>query len=94
MQHFFPEILITYLVCFRSAFYSTGYGYFQGFIIAQLLCGSRKTVTQIAQCCFFIDKSVSAWERFFSNAQWSMPMVIEKLIGLLVSSTSAPFSIG
>lgn len=85
MEHFFPEILITYLDCFRSAFYSTGYGYFQGFIIAQLLCASRKTVTQIAQCCFFIDKSVSAWERFLSNAQWSLPRVIEKLIGLLLS---------
>lgn len=91
MEHFFPEILITYLACFRSAFlrrfdhYSTGYGYFQGFIIAQLLCASRKTVTQIAQCCFFIDKSVSAWERFLSNAQWSLPRVIEKLIGLLLS---------
>ena len=80
----FPEILITYLVCFRSAFYSTGYGYFQGFIIAQLLCGSRKTVTQIAQCCFFVDKSISAWERFLSNAQWSMPRVVEKLIELVI----------
>jgi|TARA_Y100000310_G_C20642572_1_gene794790 hypothetical protein len=85
MEHFFPEILITYLCCFRQAFYSTGYGYFQGFIIAQLLCTSRKTVTQIAQCCFFIDKSVSAWQRFLSTAQWSMPRVIETLMGLVVS---------
>ncbi len=84
MEHFFPEILITYLATFRQAFYSTGYGYFQGFIIAQLLCTSRKTVTGIAQCCFFIDKSVSAWQRFLSSAQWSMPLVIEKLLGLLV----------
>jgi len=84
MENFFPEILITYLWCFRQAFSATGFPYFQGFIAAQLLSGSRKTVTQIATVCFFIDKSLSSWERFLSQAQWSMPLVIEPLIVLVV----------
>lgn len=85
MEAFFPEILITYLACFRQGFYKPGYGYFCGFIIAQLLCSGRKTMTQIARSCLFVDKSLSSWQRFISCAQWSTPMLIENLIGLVLS---------
>ncbi len=37
MEHFFPEILITYLLPFRQAFSSSGWRYFQGFIVGLLL---------------------------------------------------------
>ena len=70
MENFFPEILIQYLLPFRQAFSKPGFGYFQGFIAALLLSQGRKCISHIANTCFFIDKSLSSWERFLASAQW------------------------
>lgn len=83
MEHFFPEILITYLLPFRQAFSQPGFAYFQGFIVGLLLLNGRKTVTRIASACFFIDKSLASWERFLADAKWSLPRVTERLIALI-----------
>ncbi len=85
MDSFFPEILITYLCHFRQAFSSTSFPYFQGFIAALLLSSGRKCVTRIASVCFFLDKSLTSWERFLSQAQWNMPLVTQQLISLCIS---------
>jgi hypothetical protein len=83
MENFFPEILLAYLQSFRQAFYQPGWLYFQGYIWATLLSGGRKCVTQIARACFFIDRSLSSWERFLAEQQWDVNQVMLALIGLL-----------
>jgi hypothetical protein len=83
MNHFFPEILVTYVLPFRQAFYQSGWQYFQGFIWAMLLSGGRKCMTQIARTCFFIDRSLASWERFLAEQQWDMTRVMQSLVGLL-----------
>lgn len=83
MNHFFPTILVTYLQPFRQAFYQPGWQYFQGWIWAVLLSGSRKCVTHIARTCWFVDRSLASWERFLAEQQWDMTQVIGSLVGLL-----------
>lgn len=82
MNNFFPEIVITYLYHFRQAFSQPNFLYFQGFIIAFLLSGGRKCVTQMARFCFFIDKSLASWERFLANAQWDMMALSRQMMQL------------
>jgi hypothetical protein len=83
MNDFFPEILVTYLLPFRQAFFQPGWRYFQGFIWAMLLSTGRKCVSQIGRTCFFIERSLSSWERFLAEQQWDMHQVMLSLIGLL-----------
>jgi hypothetical protein len=83
MNDFFPEILVAYMLPFRQAFSQPGWRYFQGFIWAMLLSGGRKCVTQIARTCFFIDRSLSSWERFLAEQQWDVTQVMLALVGLL-----------
>jgi hypothetical protein len=83
MNDFFPEILVTYLLPFRQAFSQPGWRYFQGFIWAMLLSTGRKCVSQIGRTCFFIERSLSSWERFLAEQQWDMHQVMLALIGLL-----------
>ena len=85
METFFPEILITYLCCFRQAFLTSNFSYFQGFIGACLLSGSRKCITRISSSCFFLDKSLSSWERFLSQSHWDLYEVAKSLIRLCLS---------
>jgi hypothetical protein len=85
METFFPEILITYLCCFRQAFVTSNFSYFQGFIGACLLSGSRKCITRISSTCFFLDKSISSWERFLSQSHWNLHEVGKSLIRLCLS---------
>ena len=89
MDNLFPEIVITYLWHFRQAFSSTSFPYFQGFIFAVLLTSGRKCVTRIASVCFFMDKSLSSWERFLSQAQWNLGLVTQQLISLCLSELGA-----
>jgi hypothetical protein len=83
MNHFFPEILLAYLLPFRQAFFQPGWQYFQGYIWALLVSGGRKCVTQIARTCFFVDRSLASWERFLAEQQWDMTHVMQSLVGLL-----------
>jgi len=83
MEHVFPDILVGYLLEFRHAFSQPGWRYFQGFIWAMLLVTGRKCVTQIAHACFFVDRSLSSWERFLSEQQWDSNQVMGDLVGLL-----------
>jgi hypothetical protein len=83
MSDVFPTIFLAYLLPFRQAFSHPGWRYFQGFIWAILLSRGRKCVTQIAHSCFFIDRSLSSWERFLAEQQWDMHEVRRQLVGLL-----------
>jgi len=83
MNDFFPTILVTYLLPFRQAFSQPGWQYFQGFVWAMLLSTGRKCVSQICRTCFFVDRSLSSWERFLAEQQWDMTQVMLALIRLL-----------
>ena len=83
MNDFFPEILVTYLLPFRQAFSQPGWRYFQGFIWAMLLSTGRKCMSQIGRTCFFVERSLSSWERFLAEQQWDMAQVMRALVGLL-----------
>lgn len=89
MEAFFPELLITYLLAFRQAFSETSFRYFPGFIFAVLIINGKKCVTNIAQTCFFVEKSLSSWERFLAQAQWSLPKVTTSLFRLLCDQLAA-----
>lgn len=82
MNNFFPEILVTYLLPFRQAFSQPGWRYFQGFIWAMLVSTGRKCVSQIGRTCFFVERSLSSWERFLAEQQWDMDQVMLALFGL------------
>lgn len=83
MDTFFPAVMITYLAPFRQAFSQPGWPYFNGFIWALLVVEGRKCVTRLGRACFFLDRSLSSWERFLAEAQWDLPQVTATLIRLL-----------
>lgn len=83
MDTFFPALLIAYLAPFRQAFSQPGWPYFNGFIWALLVAEGRKCVTRLGRACFFLDRSLSSWERFLAEAQWNVPHVTATLVGLL-----------
>lgn len=83
MNDFFPTILVTYMLPFRQAFSQPGWRYFQGFMWAMLLSTGRKCVSQICRICFFVERSLSSWERFLAEQQWDMNQVMLALVRLL-----------
>lgn len=84
MDTLFPATIVNYMQVFAPAFAANGFQYFRGFTLAFLLLGgTRKCVTNIAKFCFFIDRSVSSFERFLSAHQWSITDVRCRLVNLL-----------
>jgi hypothetical protein len=67
MDSLFPTILLTYFELFHQHFSSPSYAYFKSYIWAILMVESRKTVTNIAHVCFFLDKHIASVERFLSE---------------------------
>ena len=84
MNTFFPTLMIVYLSCFRQVFSKPNWIYFQSFIWALLLVDGRKCVTGIADACFFVDRSLSSFQRFLSDYHWDLTEVISCLVKLLV----------
>jgi hypothetical protein len=72
MNSFFPTILLTYFELFRQHFSSSSYVYFKSYVWAMLIVESRKTVTNIAHACFFLDKHFASVERFLSENKWDI----------------------
>lgn len=85
MEAFFPKILITYLAVFRQGFSQPNYRLLCGYIASLMLTTGRKTTGNIAKTVFWVNRSVSSWERFLSQAIWDSEFVIDKLISLVVS---------
>jgi hypothetical protein len=76
--------LLTVIEPFAPLFAANHVLYFRGWIVAMLLLGeTRKCVTNIARVCFFVERHVSSWERFLSQAQWDLPAVQQRLVTLL-----------
>jgi hypothetical protein len=49
-----------------------------------LLGQTRKCVTNVARVCFFVDRHISSWERFLSQAQWDMGQIQKRLLSLII----------
>jgi hypothetical protein len=84
MDTFFPVVLLTYLESFRQTFSAPGYKYFKSFMWAMLIIESRKTVTNIAHACFFLDRHIASFEKFLSEYKWDMSQVSKAMIRLLL----------
>jgi len=80
MDTYFPPLLIAYLKDLCQALSKPNRVYFQSFIWALLLIEGRKCVTRIAEACFFIDRSLSSFERFLSEYHWDLNEVIASLV--------------
>jgi hypothetical protein len=86
MDTFFPDILLTYLTLFRQHFSMPSYGYFMAYVWAMMMTESRKTVTNIAHACFFLDKHISDFERFLSQYVWDMNLTSKTMVNILLSA--------
>jgi len=73
-----------YLELFVPIFRSNNFLYFRGFVMAMMLLGqTRKCVTNVARVCFFLNRHISSWERFLSDAQWDMGQIQKRLVSLI-----------
>ena len=65
-----PEILNSYLLLFRAHFTKPSFVYFSGYILSLLLTRGRKTMSRVANTCFFVDRHLVSWERFLAANCW------------------------
>lgn len=84
MQQFIPLELISYFLFFKSHFSKPNFVYFQGYLWGLLLVRGRKTMNNIAHCCFWVERSLSSWERFLADNHWDLNAVGKTLVTLLV----------
>ena len=84
MDTFFPQLMMAYLSSFRQAFSKANWIYFQSFLFAFLIVEGRKCVTTIADACFFVDRSLSSFQRFLSEYHWDLTEVVDHLVRLLL----------
>ena len=80
-----PEILYSYLLLFRPHFTKPSFVYFSGYILSVLLTGGRKTMSRVANTCFFVDRHLVSWERFLAENRWD-PLAV---VGTLLKSLRA-----
>jgi hypothetical protein len=83
MALFVPEILNSYLLLFRPHFTKPSFVYFSGYILSLLLTGGRKTMSRVANTCFFVERHLASWERFLAKNQWDPTAVIGTLVEFL-----------
>ena len=84
MQQFIPLELFGYFLVFQSHFSKPNFIYFQGYLWGLLLARGRKTMNNIAHNCFWVERSLSSWERFLSENLWDVNAVGKTLVTLLL----------
>lgn len=83
MAWLIPEILSSYLLLFRPHFNKPSFVYFSGYIVSLLLTGGRKTMSRVAQTCFFVDRHLASWERFLAENAWDPTALGQTLLATL-----------
>lgn len=78
-----PEILHSYLLLFRPHFTKPSFVYFSGYILSLLLTGGCKTMSRVANTCFFVERHLASWERFLAENQWEPLAVFGTLLETL-----------
>jgi DDE superfamily endonuclease len=71
---------------FQTHFSKPNFVYFQGYLWGLLLAGGRKTMNNIAHCCFWVERNLSSWERFLSDNLWDVNAVGNTLLQLLIQT--------
>ncbi|MDJ0902682.1 MAG: transposase [Xenococcus sp. MO_188.B8] len=84
MQQLIPLELFSYFLVFQCHFSKPNFVYFQGYLWGLLLTRGRKTMNNIAHCCFWVERSLSSWERFLSENLWDVNAVVKTLVTLLL----------
>ena len=84
MQQFTPLELFSYFLVFQCHFSKPNFVYFQGYLWGLLLARGRKTMNNVAHCCFWVERSLSSWERFLSENLWDVNAVVKTLVTLLL----------
>ena len=84
MQQFMPLELFSYFLVFQCHFSKPNFVYFQGYLWGLLLARGRKTMNNVAHCCFWVERSLSSWERFLSENLWDVNAVGKTLVTLLL----------
>ncbi len=84
MERFMPLELLSYFLIFENHFSKPNFIYFQGYLWGLLLARGRKTMNNIAHCCFWVERSLSSWERFLSENLWDVNAVGQTLVDLLL----------
>ena len=55
-----PEILFGYLLLFRPPFTKPSFVFFSGYILSLLLTSGRKTMSRVAQTCFWVERHLAS----------------------------------
>jgi hypothetical protein len=93
MERFIPIELLSYFTLFHCHFSKPNFVYFQGYLWGLLLARGRKTMNNIAHCCFWLEKSLSSWERFLSENLWDLNAVGKTLLDLLLEKLDAQLQV-
>ena len=50
-------------------------------------------MNNIAQCCFWVERSLSSWERFLAENQWDVNAVCQTTVALLLQKLGAQLQV-
>ncbi len=93
MQQLIPLELFSYFLVFQCHFSKPNFVYFQAYLWGLLLARGRKTMNNIAHCCFWVERSLSSWERFLSENLWDLNAIGKTLVILLRQKLEAQLQV-
>jgi hypothetical protein len=93
MQQFIPPELFGYFLVFQSHFSKPNFIYFQGYLWGLLLARGHRTMNNIAHSCFWVERTLSSWERFLSENLWDVNAVRKTLVTLLLQKLEAQLQV-
>lgn len=93
MQQFTPLELCSYFLVFQCHFSKPNFVDFQGYLWGLLLARGRKTMNNIAHCGFWVERSLSSWERFLSENLWDVNAVGKTLVTLLLQKLESQLQV-
>jgi len=79
MESYVPAILVSYVTLFAPHFTKPSFAYLGGYLLSLLITRGRKTMSRVANTCFFIDRHLASWERFLSENKWDLNAVLDTL---------------
>jgi hypothetical protein len=89
MEAFAPVLFLSFVAGCRPAFSKSTWPYFQAYLWAFLLAKGRKCVTRLHAVCFFLERSLSSFERFLEEYQWDLLGAVQGVAGQLVHRLGA-----
>lgn len=78
-----PVVLFSYLTLFRPHFTKPSFAYFSGYILGLLFTSGHKTMSRVANTCFWVDRHLASWERFLAENRWDPGAVFGTLLETL-----------